>query len=345
MIQFNETIQRLQQDLLLLPHSKQIATPSELACVRCPLCGDSPHPNSQHFYVGVKEIDQKQHIVYDCKMCSTSGMMTTSILHRLGINNPEYDEYIKSLRKAGYIRTFSNDEDISGLQYKYPKPTKEDAMKVEYISKRLGMDFWDYENIKKYRIVIHFSKFLQMNKITDPACSKKLIPLIDAQGVGFVSADKSVVSFRNIAYKEYEMERFNIIRLYQNIKRPFYYMPPVAVDILSNDPKIVISESSFNIINIQRYFYEDSTDAVLASASRKGFSRVIMNLIQKTGFVSGELICFCDNDKTFDIDYFEKILAPFQDTFNIKLILSLEGKDFGEQPANGINYSYKTIRL
>ena len=195
-------IERLQQLLLLLPNSKQVSTQSELAVVRCPLCGDSSHANSAHMYIGVKEIDDKQFIVYDCKICSSSGLMNGNILRRLGITDLRIEEYLKSLRNKNYIKTFSNEDDLSDISYRYPKPSKEDKFKIEYMNNRLQMDFGDYENIKKYRIIYNLSKFLEMNKITSPVVSKDLISKIDEQGVAFVSADKSVISVRNIKYKE-----------------------------------------------------------------------------------------------------------------------------------------------
>ncbi len=341
----NPVIERLQQKLMLLPSAKSVSTQTELAAVRCPLCGDSLNANSAHFYIGVKEIDGKQFICYDCKKCSSSGILTTNILNRLGIVDLEIDEYLKSLRNKNYIRTFTQEDDLSNIQYRYPKPTKEDKLKLDYLKKRLGIDFTNYENVVKYKIIVNFSKFLSMNKIQNPQMNLNLLPKLDYQAVGFVSSDKCSVSFRNIKPEEVGLDRFNIIHLYQNVRHPYSYMPPVAVDLLSPSPRIVISESSFNIINIKNYFYgEDDVDTIYASASRKGCTRLIMNLIEKTGFTSGSIEIYADNEKSFDIAYFYKILDQFMDTFNIKIILNTEGKDFGEQPENGL-YHFKTIRI
>lgn len=341
----NSSIERLQQRLLMLPSSKAVSTNIELCAVRCPLCGDSTNQHSAHMYIGIKEIDGKQYICYDCKKCSSSGMVTPNLLRRLGIVDVEIEEYLKSLRNKNYIRTFTQEDDMSSLQYRFPKPSKEDKFKIEYLNSRLvGVDFNDYENILKYKIVLNFSKFLNMNKINEPQVSKDLIPKLDYQAVGFVSADKCSVSFRNIKSDEVGLDRFNIVHLYQNIRHPYSYMPPVAVDLLTPMPRIVISESSFNIINIKNYFYgEDDVDTVFASASRKGCARLIKQMIEKTGFTGGELCVYCDNEKSFSVSYFEGILEEFMDTFNIKLILNEDAKDFGELP-NGV-YHYKVIRI
>lgn len=342
----NDSIERLQQRLLMIPHAKAVSTNIELAAVRCPLCGDSTNANSAHMYIGIKEIDGKDYVCYDCKKCSSSGMVTPNLLRRLGIVDVEVEEYLKSLRNKSYIRTFTQEDDISSIQYKYPKPTKEDKFKIEYLNSRIfGVDFNDYNNILKYRVVINFSKFLAMNKIVEPQVSKLLIPKLDYQAVGFVSADKCSVSFRNIKPNEVDLDRFNIVHLYQNVRHPYSYMPPVAVDLLTPMPRIVISESSFNIINIKNYFYgDDDVDTIYASASRKGCNRLIKQMIEKTGFVGGELVIYADNEKSFSVGYFENILEEFMETFNIKLVLNTDGKDFGEPPKDGV-YHYKTIRI
>ena len=347
---FEPAIDRLHQLLQLVPKSKPVNTPTELRVCRCCVCGDSSHQDSAHMYIGVKEINGKQTIVYDCKLCSSSGMLTPTLLRKLGIYDLTVEEYIKSTTRSGHVKTFSEDDDTTKLVYKYPAATKAEQAKVEYMKGRLGIDFSDYENIKKYRIVLNFSKFLKMNNITEPRINKDLIPLLDKEGCGFVSNDKTSISFRNLHYKEDEKEfgldRFTIVHLYQNIKRPYFYTPPMAIDLLTPYPVIAVTESSFNCINIQNYFYgQDNASVVLGSASRKGCARTIQNLINLTGFVNGKLNVFCDNDKTFNVEYFEKILEPFQDTFDITLYLSEEGKDFGELPENGMTYRFKTIKI
>lgn len=347
---FEPAIDRLHQLLQLVPKSKPVNTPTELRVCRCCICGDSTHQDSAHMYIGVKEIDHKQYIVYDCKLCSASGLVSPTILRKLGIHDIQVEEYIKSVTNVGHAKTFSQDDDTSKIQYKYPVPTKAEQHKIEYMSKRLGIDFNDFNNIKKYRIVLNFSKFLKMNKIEHPRINVDLIPLLDQYGCGFVSADKTSISFRNLKYKEKDnewgLDRFSIVHLYQNIKRPFFYTPPMALDLLTPYPIIAVTESSFNCINIQNFFYgEDNTSVVLGSASRKGCARTIQNLVNMTGFTGGKLNVFCDNDKTFNVEYFERILEPFQGTFDITLYLSEEGKDFGELPKDGVTYKFKTIKI
>lgn len=363
----NENIDRLKQDLLLLPKAKPVNTPTELAVCRCAICGDSVHEDSAHMYIGVKEVNGKELIVYDCKLCSSSGIVTPTLLRRLGVHDLAVEEYLKSTMSSGYVKTFNEEDDTTKLVYKYPMPTAKEKDKIDYLYRRLGIDFNNYDNIKRYKVVLNFSKFLKMNKIEHPRVSSELIPLIDELGCGFVSADKTSINFRNIRPDDMvdekrriakinsllslninptEIERFEIIHLYQNIKRPFFYVPPISLDVLTYQPTIAVSESCFNIINVSNYFYgEDNTSVIMGSSSRKGCARTVQRLIELSGYVGGKLDIYCDNDKTFSVDYFQRILEPYQSTFDITLYLSTEGKDFGELPKNGGKYSFETIKI
>ena len=180
---------------------------------------------------------------------------------------------------------------------------------------------------------------------------KIITPVMNCEKTQMQQAAEYEIAEENIfrwikTYKEYGIERFNIIHLYQNIRHPFYYMPPCNIDILSPLPHIAVSESSFNIINIQNYFYgADNVDTIFASASRKGCSRVIESLISKSGFTGGKLEIYADNEKSFDIGYYKNILEPYMGTFDISIILNTQGKDFGEAPKNGESFQFKTIKI
>lgn len=348
-MEYRPEIERLRQLGLLLPHAKSVSTTTELFKCRCPICSDSIHPDSAHLYVAVKEYNGKQCIVYDCKLCSSNGIMTPDLLHRMGIYDITVDEYIKSTSSSsGYTKTFSQDDDTSSINYKYPSAKKEDSYKVDYVSNRLQMDMGNSENIKKYKIVYNFSRFLEMNNIKDPRVSRTLIPELDREGVGFVSSDKTSIQFRNFnPIKEIGLQRFNIIHLYQNIKRPFYYTPPMTIDLLSQRPHIAVSESAFNIINIQNYFYgKDNPNVVLAaSASKKGMDRTIRALINASGYTGGNLDLYPDDDETYSREFFENMVIPYDGTFDITMFFNKDMKDFGEACKDGKTYNVRSEKL
>lgn len=327
----------LQQRLLMLESSKPVSTSSELAAVRCPLCGDSTNIRSAHMYIGIKDINGKEIVVYDCKKCGQSGTVTPNLLHRLGIVDIQIDEYLKSTYDTKYIKNFENEKDTSKIIYKYPHPTKQDESKIQYMSNRLQLDFSDYENIKKYKVVYDFGKFLAMNNIQHPQCNREKIELLSQEGIGFVGEDKTNISIRNFN-PELTGSRFNIIHLFEGKRRPYLYMPPCKVDVLTPTPRIVLSESSFNIICVKNYFFsDDSTDAIFGSSSRKGCAHAAIRLMQLSGFVHGKLDIYADNDPDFSIDYFKNLLAPFSSTFDTSIILNMDPnlKDFGEMPKQG----------
>jgi DNA-directed RNA polymerase subunit RPC12/RpoP len=152
MVQFEPLILDLKQQLLLLEHSKPISTQTELAAIRCPLCGDSDNIKSAHFYIGVKEINNRQMIVYDCKKCSRSGFVTPSLLRKLNINDINIETYIKDTMK-GSPKSFGGNDDDTHFNYIFPKITKEDSHKIDYLEERLSLDFSSNEMVRKYKII------------------------------------------------------------------------------------------------------------------------------------------------------------------------------------------------
>lgn len=339
-------IDYLKQKLLLLENSKPVSSINELAVVRCPLCGDSNNVRHAHLYIGLKEIENTMMPVYDCKKCGFSGMLNIKLLRKLNIYDPIIDEYIKSLRRNTNIKAFGNNEfNLNYVNYKYPRPTSKDGFKVQYISDRLQIDFNEYENVLKYKVVFDFEKFLKMNNIVSPQVRFDKLPILSEQGIGFISEDKSSISIKNLK-PELAGSRFNIIHLYQGKRVPHVYIPPCNVDILSQNPRIVISESSYNIICIKNYFFSDEDiDNIYASSSRKACLRTIIKTMMLTGFTHGKIDIFADNDSDFDIKYFEKTLKDLLETFDITIYINTDSKDFGVMPKEGEVFNFKTIKL
>jgi transcription elongation factor Elf1 len=345
MIQLESAILDLKQQLLLLEHSKPVSTQSELAVIRCPFCGDSDNLRSAHFYIGVKEIDNKQAVVYDCKKCGSSGFVTPALLRKLNINNIFIETYLKSM-KRGYVRVFGGDDDLTKVHFIFPKITKADASKINYLSNRLQLDFSTNEMINQYKIILNLDTFLRLNNIQNPAVSRDKLPLISEYGIGFLSEDKKSVSIRNMESDKGFQSRFNIIHLFPGVRRPFLYIPPCNVDVLTPYPNMVLSESGFNIICVKKYFYpDDDTSIIYASSSRKSYSRPILRLIQLSGFTHGQIDIFADNDPDFDVNWYRDHVARYLDSFDIMIYLNTEEKDFGNMPKEGKKFSYKIIRL
>jgi predicted nucleic-acid-binding Zn-ribbon protein len=361
MLNYDPAILELKQRLLLLENSKPVSTQSELAAVRCPLCGDSDNIRSAHFYIGVKEYNNENYIVYDCKKCGRQGFVTPSLLHRLNIVDLFIETYIKSTMKNKHVNSFGEIDTDSRSNFIFPKITKIDSNKIDYLSDRLQLDFSSNEMIQKYKIVLNFGSFLRLNNINNPAVSIDKIPSISEYGIGFLSEDKKSISIRNMDPGGSYQNRFNIIHLFQGTRRPFMYIPPCNVDVLTPYPRIVLSESSFNIICCKNYFYlEDDTSIIYASSSRKRYSGPIIRLIQLSGFTHGQIDIFADNindnkenkdsitrkeDEDIDIEWYRTHLNKFIDNYDITIYLNTDEKDFGNMPKPGEKFNYKTIKL
>ena len=339
---FNPLIEELRQQLLMVDGAYPVATQSELARIRCPYCGDSKNLRSAHFYIGVKE---QQIPVFDCKKCGFNGMVTASVLRRINIIDIQLEEYLKTLqRDKQSVRTI---DAIQHITYQFPPIKKADKPKLDYLTSRLGMTFTQ-ELIEKYKIVLDFNEFLTLNKITQPQVSNDNRLLFSQYGVGFLSENKTSIQFRSIDVMKTNNERFLIAHLYPNKRMPYMYIPPCSVDIMNENPHIIVSESAFNIINIQNYFYaDDSVNAIFGSSSRKYCVRAIKKLIQMSGYINGTIDIFADRDKDFDLEFYRTMMKDFIGNFEINIYLNTDPmmKDFGQMPPNNEPFRYKILNL
>ena len=124
------------------------------------------------------------------------------------------------------------------------------------------------------------------------------------------------------------------------------YVPPCKIDLLTPFPKICIAESNFNITVVKNYFYDDdTTNVIFGSSSRKSCYHTIKRLMALSGFVSGKLEVYADNDRDFNVEYFSKLLEPLKKTFDISIIINTKDKDMGEMPKPGEKFEYKTFHI
>lgn len=346
----DEVLNDLQQQLLLLENSYPVSTQTELARVRCPFCGDSDNLKSAHFYIGVKNINGKDVPVYDCKKCGQSGIFSYKVMNKLGIYNIEFEIYLKKIsRSVLATKNFSSFDELSARKYQYifPKTSEKDIWKLRYLYERLGIDFSNHENICKYKIIINLNDFIYANRLADVPINAFKREILSECGIGFLSEDKKSISIRNCMRDKYPDFNFNIVRLYKNEqnKRPFTYIPPCAVNILSDEPRIVVCESCFDIINIKNYFYPDSTNAIFSSANRRNYITCIIRLMSITGFVNGVIDIYADNDKNLNIRELQLTLSKFMSTFSINVFINNESKDFGVIPKEGDKFKVTKIIL
>jgi hypothetical protein len=342
----NEIITSIQEELLKLPLSHQVRSGNEIAAIRCPYCGDSIKSKHAHLYIGIKtDIDNNEYLVMDCKKCFTAGCVTSETLHKLGIYNTQYDEYIKSVLKNTKKNTALvsyGDEIITPL--KYPKITKAETEKIDYLISRTKIDFSKQSELEKYKLVVNFEKFIEINDLK-PNIIKERLSLLNDKAIGFVSFDNTSISLRDI--EATTKNRFTIAHLYQEKRNPYMYIAPCNVDLLTLSPTFVVSESSFNILCVQKYFYpSDSINTIFAATgTRKGYKRVIFKLLQQTCFFGAEIIVYIDNDKDFTLDSYKEEFALFTNSSVVKLVVNQNDKDFGRMPEENERFEFKTYRL
>jgi hypothetical protein len=343
----NEVIEMIQSELLKLPLSKQVRSGNEIAAIRCPYCGDSLKSNHPHMYIGTKtdSITGNSYLVMDCKKCFTQGLVTPEVLHKLGIYNTDYDGYIKTVMltaKKNTALVSYGDEPVTPL--KYPKLTKQDTDKLNYLIDRTQIDFSKQAELDRYKIIVNLEKFLELNEST-PDIDKDRLKLLNDQAIGFVSYDNTSISLRDI--NATTKARFTIMHLYPERRTPYMYISPCNVDLLTTTPTFVVSESAFNVICVQKYFYpSDSINALFAATgTRKAYKRTIMKLLQQTCFFGAEIVAYIDNDKDFSIDDYRDEFSMFTPLSTVKLVVNQSDNDFGRMPGENEHFDFKTYRL
>ena len=299
--------------------------------VRCPFCGDSANRKHAHCYVGFKENGA---VLYFCHRCPATSMVTPEVLHKFGIFNDELDAFFGKKRKyTSFITKIIKNNVVQIPNYVLPKRIRpEDEIKAKYFEKRTGIKV-NNETIENYSLVINLSDFLTENNILISRYEKEkqfVIKELSKNFIGFLSSNKSIISFRAVGDTNFTKNKFNFV-IDENYKQSFYYIPKTSIDLLTLNPKIVLAEGTFDIICVKKQFFpSDSTDTIFASVGGKaGYRKILKELISMTGFLNPEIIFFSDRDVEFE-NYTKNILGAFYGLLHGAVYYNQKSKDWGD---------------
>lgn len=311
----------------IIPH--RIVNPELLLC-RCPFCGDSiKNSMHMHFYIGFVNKDV---FLYDCKRCSSQGRITADLLKKLGIFNSELEEFV-SRKKKYWInsnKVIKYDNERIPIFNLVKKINESDRFKVDYWENRTKIKLTQ-EAIETYRLIFNLEDFLSFNKISLYNYTKEQIYTIKELSknfLGFLSNNNSIISFRAVRETDFR-QKFNFV-INENYKRPFYYIPKTSIDIMSKNPKIVLSEGPFDcIVSKNRFYDKDNPDIIFAACGGKaGYKRVLKEIIAQTGFINATIIFYSDSDVAPEV-YTRDILGPFGNLLHGIIYYNTLAKDFG----------------
>ena len=332
---------RLIKELLKTEDARTYSGGTEIA-VKCPKC-KMDHPNSgPHLYI---EATNEETMRIDCKHCPLSGVLTPDLLHELGIDNIEFDEYLNKLNRANVKKVHFVNDRVTNI--KIPNnPNKNDLIRIMYSSERTGIDFTKDDNIKKYKMMYNLNDFLRMNNIElneDPNYIKE----ISDNCIGFLSYNNNTINMRNLSSKLIK-KRYVNLKINKNINYPFLYIAPNMIDLLTPNPKIIVAEGVYDILCIkERFFTEDTNNIIFGAVGSSGsYKRSILKLIQLTCFFGSDIYIFSDKDVPLNTyqDNFGKNIATFSKMY---VYYNKLNKDFGDirESYNLEKYRIKPVSL
>ena len=273
--------------------------------VRCPYCGDSiKDPSHAHFY-----IENKPPYRYECKRCSTSGLLTEEAMRDLGFYDPEFVIMIVEGKKAILSELSSSTSTTKRFNDRQHRITKtiippligdemEDA-NFEYLSARLGITV-PHKDYAKLKIVSNFSKFYEVNNLSNIKYDKYIsakLDVFDTKYLGFLSYDRRFITFRSRS-KSSKLRRYEIFNIYNSSfnNRKFYTIG-TKVNTLNPNFTLIISEGVIDILSVFYNIYdgEEKENNVFAAVNGAGYRNVIMNFL-RLGFLNMELIIYGDSD-------------------------------------------------
>ena len=331
-------IQILKEDLLNTQGGK-VRAGIEIS-VRCPYCGDSDNPDHSHFYIGFSIEEEGISLPYHCKKCGISGgNISYEFYQRITSKaNDEIRIFLNKLNKgAKLLKKALSVDDIEIPQWKLQdRPTegsKSDMEKINFFNKRTGLKL-SPSLIKKFKIILNLKNFLRMNEIKKNLFDEKfryIINNLSENYIGFLSYYNNYIYLRHKLYKPPPGQMKHHRMLIKGYRGRFLYIPSnYQVNLMTEKPKLALTEGVFDLINVQKRFYEnEQTDMIFAASGSKGsLNSTINEVISITGFVDLDVTLYADSD--VDIKNVKKdMFGLLSESYKGKVIYHKGLKDFG----------------
>ena len=322
--------------LLELPYSKKIN--DYQVSIRCPICGDSvKHENSAHCYVGL--IDGTGPLVYHCWINECSGMVDYEFLKSCGIYDNNIAVEIKQFNKLSSVNKqggykFITPSMTKNIKVPHIKDTKDNRYRLEYMRKRIGIDF-DYDDMEQLRVIFSLKDFVELNEIPVPEKCYKVAKYLNNQYIGFLSMSKEYIVFRNLK-NDNKLRYFNYPIFGQLNNSHRFCTIPTTANLLSNDIQLHITEGYFDILSVYYNIRNcNNIDNIYTAVCGSGYLNTIKYFI-RMGFVNNlNIHIYSDNDKP--LRYYKNIINDLNMWYkDINIYYNDNEKDFGV-PKNRIS--------
>lgn len=319
--------------------------------VRCPFCGDSKNIKSSHMYVGFSQDENGNDSIplYDCKKCPRAGKFTSEILRMLNIHDVSLDmELTKLLEKnkgKGTTKKYTSSRARTLILPEFDNKSDTHKKKLEYVKKRVDLfyvDFNKYENIKKFNIVYSIKELLTKNDIelSDTSISdERFLNVLENDYIGFLMHDHRSIYFRNT--NPNSTSHYKIFLTKQKGGKSFYIVKN-DIDLMAENPKIILTENVFDLINVTKMHDSNNRQNVLAAVNNKFYYKnAIMEIIDITGFYDATVYIYADNDDQVqqDLQTYKNLLSLFHN--KVYICFNTNAKDY--YSFTGVDLKYYTL--
>lgn len=291
---------------------------------RCYNCEQDSKKTHGHLYLKVDNGSP----VFNCFKCEESGTIIKLIRNYGG--DPSRFLDIKVLMDNWNTSNVPKGKDIFKSNYDlYDQNKDRFKLKIQYLKGRLGYDI-DISEIPN--LILDFDNFIYKNKIKLNTNQKNILPLLESNFVGFLTARGSQIVCRNID----ETSSFKHYKLYltedQLVYKDFYGV--TTSPIREGVNTVVLCEGTFDLLVpfFSPEFYDiRSKSCVWAAILNKKYDTSIQSVLDYCSISKANLIIFADKD----VKYHDKILKNVRlhpQVKSVDFMWNTVGKDFGKHP-------------
>lgn len=322
-------IRKLKEALLSTPYAKPYK--DEYVWVRCPVCGDSVRRyDKPHCTVWLRP---DQPIIWHCWIDDDSGIVTYNFLKDLGITDINLYSELSQHNKNTSSKDSKHVKFVSYKDYmeiKVPMIRENNVYaqrKIEYMRNRMGIPY-TCSSLEYLRVITSLKDFIMLNNLRPTG--KWNIDSIDKNYIGFLSSDRSMITFRDITGKQkLKYIKYNVFDVMHDGE--CFYSIPMPVDPLSEHLELNICEGTFDLHGVFFHVKKANTENNLyVAVCGSGYARVLKYFLRKGFLTNLTLNVFSDADKS--PYWYKSILEGIDFWFNDINIYynSVKGeKDFG----------------
>jgi hypothetical protein len=300
-----------------------VASRNEYA-TRCCYCGDSRDPSHAHLYINAKAPHP-----WHCKICDARGGAVGVVLLRdLGVYDLDSIEFASKNEKKYQTEFRAHKAKLrKGQAMTNVPPDCVIQDKLDYLSGRIGVELLE-SDVVRYRIITNFKEFISFNKLKKLNLNDQDINYLQDNYVGFLSADGSMIVFRDTTDK---YQRYFDYEIYKSGDRT--YRVETEIDLLQPRTKLVLAEGIISLLGAKYHCDKPSSgNVVYAACQGKGFGRAIQSLL-RLGFFRQDVHIYADSDVSEK--FFQKMKRWSPVGVNMNVMYNTIEDDFGH-PADKI---------